>query len=211
MTQESTKNESLTFKRGDDEKNPQLYARGQRFVGAVDKRNKTIVALAELEARLNSGQHVQNRTLQTYLTHAQYTAIQTAWEQQKLIRSGSKHKPQAIKLYEAALNSVQLQDTKAKELYKRGHAEGAAATEELCKAQMQALIVDIEAEVTNDPTLSQWLDRTIPAASSALTIEQMPRSITSNSKSSRVVRKSKADVKLEAVQAAISALIQDED
>ena len=206
---DKTKKHPLTFKRKDDETNAQYYARGQQWVGAVDKRNRRYIALAELEILLRNGKHVQNRTLQTHLTQAQYAAMQAAWEQQQLIRSGSKQKPHVIKYYEAELNRVQLQDTKAKDLHKRGHADGAAAIEELCRAQLLDLRNKFNAAVTADPTLQQWLDRPIPAANNTLSTDDMPRSITSNSKSSKVVRKSKADIKLEAVQAAMRELWQD--
>jgi len=206
-----TKNSKLEFKRKDNETNAQLYKRGQQFVGAVQQKQRRYIALAELETQLRNGKHVQNRTLQTHLTQAQYTAIQAAWTQQQLIRSGSKQKPDAIKRYEAELNRAQLQDIKAKDLYKRGHADGAAAIQELCTIQIQTLIAEIEAAIIDDPTLSQWLDRPIPTADSTLAVDQMPRAITSSSKSCRVVRKSKADIKLEAVQAAMRELVQDKD
>ena len=74
---------------------------------------------------------------------------------------------------------------------------------------MQDLLSDISAAVTADPTLLQWLDRPIPAANNTLSTDDLPRSITSNSKSSKVVRKSKADIKLEALHAAIRELEQD--
>ena len=201
----------LAFKPKDYETKTQFYKRGQQFVGAVQRQQRRYIALAELELQLRDSKHVQNRTLQTHLTQDQYTAMQAAWTQQQLIRSGSKHKPDAIKLYEAGLNSAQLQNVKAKELHKQGHADGASAMQDLCKTQMQSLLTQIQAAITNDPTLSQWLDRQIPAANSSLTVDQMPRSITSNSKSCLIVRKSKADIKLEAVQAAMRELQQDKD
>ena len=207
----TTKNSKLQFKRKDDETNAQLYARGQQFVGAVQQRQRRYIALAELEIQLRNGKHVQNRTLQTHLTPAQYAEYEAAQAQQKLIRSSSKQKPDALKRYEAELNRAQLQDIKAKELHKQGYADGAAAVADICTTQIQTLVVEIEAAITNDPTLSQWLDRPIPTADSTLTVDQMPRAITSSSKSCRVVRKSKADIKLEAVQAAIRELQQDKD
>jgi hypothetical protein len=212
MTDENdgkTKKHPLTFKRKDDETNAQLYARGQQFVGAIDERNKRYIALAELRGRLRRGKHVQNRALQTHLTPAQYAAYEAAQAQQKMIRSGSKQKPHLIKHYETELNRVQLQDTKAKELHKRGHAEGAAAIEELCRTQLVDLRNKFNAAVLFDPTLQQWLDRPIPANDSALSIAAMPRSITSSSKSSLVQRKSPAQIKLEAVSAAMQELEQD--
>ena len=206
---DKTKKHPLTFKRKDIETNAQLYARGQQWVGAVQQRQRRYIALTDVLTQLQSGKHVQDRTLQAHLTQAQYAAMQAAWEQQQLIRSVSSKKPTAIKDYEAELNRVQLQDIKAKDLAQRGHKAGAAAIEELCRTQMQDLLADITAAVTADPTLQQWLDRPIPAANNTLSTDDLPRSITSNSKSSKVVRKSKADIKLEALHAAIRELEQD--
>jgi hypothetical protein len=207
---QKAKKHLLTFKRKDHETNTRLYARGQQWVGAVQRRQRRYIALAELGILLRSGKHVQNRTLQTNLTEAQYTAMQAAWEQQQLIRSSSSNKPTAIKEYEAKLNRIQLQDTKAKDLVLRGHAAGAAAIEERCRTQMQDLLESISAAVTADPQLQKWLDRPIPANTGIISVVDLPRSITSSSKSSVVVRKSKADIKLEAVQAAIQELEEEE-
>lgn len=204
------KKHSLTFKRADDETNAQLYARGQQWVGAVQYRQRRYIALAELDIALRSGKHVQNRTLQTHLTEVQYAAMQAAWEQQQLIRSSSHKKPTAIKHYEAELNRVQLQDTKAKDLRKRGHTDGAAAIEELCRTQTQALVAQLITAITADPELQQWLDRPIPADIGIVSVVDLPRAITSNSKSSAIVRKSKSAIKLEAVQAAMQELEQEE-
>lgn len=203
------KKRPLTFKRKDDETNPQLYARGQQWIGTVQNRQRRYIALSELGIALRSGKHVQNRTLQIHLTEAQYAAMQAAWEQQKLMRSNSSKKPIAIKDYEAELNRVQLQDIKAKDLALRGHAQGSAAIEELCRTQMQTLLTNISVAVAADPDLAHWLDRPIPAHTSTLSVEDLPRSITSSSKSSLVVRKSKSDIKLAAVQAAMQELEQD--
>ena len=200
------KKHPLTFKRKHNETNAQLYARGKKWVGAEHKRQRRYLALADLSILLRSGKHVQNRTLQTHLTEAQYAAMQAAWEQQQRIRSYSSKKPTAIKDYEAELNRVQLQDIKAKDLALRGHAQGAAVIEELCRTQMQALLTSISTAAATDPELQQWIDRTIPADASTLNIEDMPRAITSSSKSSLVVRKSKSDIKLEAVLAAMQEL-----
>ena len=71
----TTKNSTLEFKRKDDETNAQLYARGQQFVGAVQQKQQRYIALAELETQLRNGKHVQNRTLQTHLTQAQYSVL----------------------------------------------------------------------------------------------------------------------------------------
>lgn len=206
---DSKKKHPLTFNRKDDETSAQYYARAQQWVGAVQQRQRRYIALTELEILLRKGKHVQNRTLQTHLTPAQYAAMLAAWEQQQLIRSGSSKKPHVIKYYEAELNRVQLQDIKAKDLHKRGHAEGAAAIEELCRAQLVDLRNKFSAVISADPTLQQWLDRPIPAVNNTLSTDDMPRSITSSSKNSKIVRKSKADIKLEAVQSAMRELEQD--
>ncbi|MBE1290098.1 MAG: hypothetical protein GJ679_08850 [Rhodobacteraceae bacterium] len=196
----------IDFKRMDDETNAQLYARGQRWVGAVDKRNKRYVALAELLEKLNHGKHIQNRTLQTHLTKEQFAAMEAAWAQQMLIRSGSKQKPAVIKQYETLLNRVQLQDVKAKELLKRGHLEGAKQLDDQVAAKLTALLNFIREAVSEDDTMEAWLDRPLPASAAVVSLDAMPRCITSTSKSSLVVRKTKTDIKWEAIQAAMREL-----
>lgn len=203
---ENRQKHPIDFKRMDDETNAQLYARGQRWVGAVDKRNKRCVVLAGLLEKLNDGKHIQNRTLQTHLTKEQFAAMEAAWAQQMLIRSGSKQKPAVIKQYEALMNRIQLQDVKAKELLKRGHLEGAEQIREQCKTEIAALLNFIREAVTEDDAIEAWLDRPLPASAPTVIIDAMPRSITSTSKSSVVVRKTKTDIKWEAIQAAMREL-----
>lgn len=203
---ENVQKHPIDFKRMDDETNAQLYARGQRWVGAVDKRNRRYVALAELLEKLSDGKHVQNRTLQTHLTKGQFAAMEAAWAQQMLIRSGSKQKPDAIQQYEAQLSRVQLQDVKAKDLLKRGHLEGAEQIREQCKTELAALLNFIREAVAEDDAIEEWLDRPLSASAPTVTIDAMPRSITSTSKSSVVMRKTKTDIKWEAIQAAMREL-----
>ena len=203
---ENRQKRPIDFKSRDDETNAQLYARGQRWVGAVDKRNKRYVALAELLEKLNDGKHIQNRTLQTHLTKEQFASMEAAWAQQMLIRSGSKQKPAAVKQYEALLSRLQLQDVKAKDLLKRGYLEGAKQVDEQVTAELAALLKYIREAVIEDAAIEAWLDRPLPPSATVVSLDAMPRSITSTSKSSTVIRKTKTDIKRDAIEAAMRDL-----
>ena len=198
---------NLQFNHNQDESNIDLYRRGQQFVGAIQARNRRYIELAELLSNLKQGQHVQNRSLQTHLTSSEYDAMLAEWARQQLIRSGSKHKPEAIKRYEEELNRVQLQHIKAEDLAQRGHDDSAAAMTKLCSSQLTVLLHQLAADLAVDGTLEQWLDRPIPIAQT-LIVHHMPRAITSASKDSQVQRKTKADVKIAAVKSAMWALEQ---
>ncbi|WP_420588006.1 hypothetical protein [Marivita sp.] len=51
------------------------YMRAVKLIGPIDKRNRRIVELAQIEQKLRDGEHVQNRTLQTWLTAEEYAEI----------------------------------------------------------------------------------------------------------------------------------------
>ena len=201
----SKKRLSNWFTRRPGETAVEAYTRGKRWVGERDQRNKRFLALAELRQKLQDGKHVQNRTLQTHLTQEQYEQMLQDWARQQLIRSGSKHKPTAVKSYEGQLKSVQLDYAKAARLQDTGHAEAAVALENQCNTRLQALVAELEAAAEHEPALADWFDRPI-AAQRAVDLSSAPRCITSQSKSNRVTRKTKAQVKLDAVNAAMDEL-----
>lgn len=198
---------NLHFKRKQDESDSDLYKRGEQFIGVIQARNRRYIELAELLSKLKQGKHVQNRSLQTHLTASEYDAMLAEWARQQLIRSGSKHKPEAIQRYEEELNRAQLQHIKAEDLAQRGHDDSAAAMTKLCSSQLTVLLHKLAADLAVDETLARWLDRPIPTEQT-LSVKHMPRAITSSSNDSQVQRKTKADVKIAAVQSAIWALEQ---
>lgn len=182
-----------------------------KLVGPIDKRNRRIVELAEVEQKLLEGKHVQNRTLETWLTADEFAEIDKRWQQQKLIRSGSKLKPDSIKVYEAMLKKTQFYDAKARGEQERGNAAAAKASRNICQTKLSNLLIYLHDNSASDPAFTTWLDRDIPTSTDNLTLQDMPRSITSTGKDVRVQRQSISEVKIAVVQDALRTLFERTD
>ena len=156
--------------------------------------------LATLIQRLESGKAVQARDVELALTKEQHAAMQAEWLKQQQLRKPTK--PQSITAYEKALKSAAMwqgrldaykasqpttyrvfvdREAKQKEMEHK-------ATAELANAKQ--LLRDI-----SQSDMHTWLDREFSAnAISAMTLDNMPRSITSRSSANQV--KSQAKQKL---------------
>ncbi len=187
------------------------YIRNVKLVGPIDKRNRRTVELAQIEQKLRDGEHVQNRTLQTWLTEAEYAEIDEAWQQQQRMRSGSKSKPNSIKDYEAMLKRAQFYDGKAAGEEARGHVAAANRSYLACQNELSAAVIYLQERSKSDPAFITWLDRSIPADIKNVQLSDMPRSITSTGKDVRVQRLSKSEVKTAVVQAALQRLVNGTD
>ena len=172
-----------------------------------DKRNRRLIELAEIEEKLRGGRHVQNRTLQTWLTAEEYAQLDEMWEEQKRIRSGSKLKPEAVKHYERQLKRAQFYDSKAQGERERHQLGAAAVSQVACDALLKTMLHELHDKILTDNTIESWLDRTVPHSVDAVDLSAMPRSITSNSPAVRVKRLSKADIKIAVVSQAIQRLM----
>lgn len=182
-----------------------------KLVGAVDKRNRRIVELGQIEQKLREGKHVQNRTLETWLTADEFAEIDKRWQQQKLIRSGSELKLDSVKAYEAMLKKAQFFDAKARGEAERGHEQAAQSSRHACQTILSNMLVYLNDHSANDPTFVTWLDRPIPANTDDLTLTDMPRSITSTGKGVRVQRQNISQVKIAVVQDALRSLFDRTD
>ncbi len=201
---ESGGKHKLHFPRIEGESAVERYKRVRRWTGILDKMNRRFVALALLRERIEEGKHVQNRALQNNLTKAEYQALQAEQERQRRMRAG-KNKPDAIKHYEAALNRITLQAVKAKDLAHSGHDAGASEVARLCSSQIWDLLTQLRSAVAKDPALQHWLDRPVPQQHT-VTVEQLPRAITSGSQHCVAQRKSSKEVKLDAIKQAMHSL-----
>lgn len=187
------------------------YLTNVKLVGPIDKRNRRIVELAQIEEKLRDGKHVQNRTLETWLTADEFADIDKRWQQQKLIRSGSKLKPDSIKAYEAMLKKAQFYDAKARGEEERGNAAAAKTSHDICQTKLSDLLIYLNDNSAIDPAFTTWLDRDIPASTDNLTLQDMPRSITSTGKDVRVQRQSISEVKIAVVRDALRTLFERTD
>jgi len=179
------------------------YMSKVKLVGAVDKRNRRIVELGQIEQKLREGKHVQNRTLETWLTADEFAEIDKRWQQQQLMRSGSKLKPDSVKEYEAMLKKAQFYDAKARGEEERGNAAAAKASRDMSQTKLSELLIYLQNNSANDLVFLTWLDRDIPTSTDNLTLQDMPRSITSTGKDVRVQRQSISEIKIAVVQGAL--------
>lgn len=187
------------------------YLTKVKLVGPIDDRNRRIVELAEIEEKLRDDKHVQNRTLETWLTAEEFAEIDKRWQQQKLIRSGSKLKPDSIKVYEAMLKQAQFYDAKARGEEERGNAAAAKASRDICQTKLSDLLIYLNDNSARDPAFTTWLDRDISASTDNLTLQDMPRSITSTGKDVRVQRQSISEVKIAVINEVLRSLCERTD
>lgn len=203
------KRELKPFVLNGTETRAEIAAKAGRYLGIIDRRNKRTVELAELLELLKSGKHVQNRTLENNLTADEFAEIDRLWQQQIKMRTPSSKKPQALKTYEAWLKRASFFDTKARGEEQRGMYQAAARSKAACIHELQQLYDYTENEITSDPEFATWLDRPLPEDRSSLTVEGMPRSITSLS--TKAKRMTILDCKIAAVDAALERHLKIED
>lgn len=195
------KRELKPFVLNGTETRAEIAAKAGRYLGIIDRRNKRTVELAELLELLKSGKHVQNRTLENNLTADEYAEIDRLWQQQIKLRTPSSKKPQALKTYEAWLKRASFFNTKARGEEQRGLYQAAARSKAACIHELQQLYNYTENEIKSDPEFATWLDRPLPEDRSSLTVEGMPRSITSLS--TKAKRMTILECKIAAVDAAL--------
>lgn len=184
------------------------YLTNARLLTAQDRRNRRLVELAMIDEKLRAGKHVQNRTLETWLTEDEFAEIDARWAQQKRSRASSKDKPDALKEYEARLKRAQFFDGKAQGERKQGKLNAAEVSLAACNDELDALMDFAREQIEEDAAFVDWLDRPLPRSDLTPTLDAMPRSITSSSKDSRVQRKRISDIKREVVTEAIAKLMQ---
>ena len=156
--------------------------------------------LATLIQRLESGKAVQARDVELALTKEQHAAMQAEWLKQQQLRKPSK--PPSITAYEKALKSAAMWQGRL-DAYKASNPTTYRVFVDR-EAKQKEMELKVMAELTNAKQLLRdigeldvhtWLDREFSAnAISAMTLDSMPRSITSRSSANQV--KSQAKQKL---------------
>jgi hypothetical protein len=156
--------------------------------------------LTKLIHRLEAGQAVQARDVDLVLTAAQKAAMEAEWQQQLALRKPAK--PKSVREYEKALKSAamwqgRLDAYKASEPTTYKVFVDRAAKQKEMELKVMAELVNAKQLLRDISELdtSTWLDREFSSkAISAMTLDSMPRSITSRSSANQV--KSQAKQKL---------------
>ena len=174
--------------------------------------------LAKLEAiaeKLQRGENVQNRQLQTWLSEDEYALLEYDWQEQLELRNELKDKPSDLKRYEEKLKQATFNYNRAEGYSSKGKHNTAKKfynkSESLCEDALEIL----QEILHYDASLRVWFDRDISfelGGDLSADIVSLPRLVTSRSHEklsadSRLT--SKQSVKLAVVKRAIHNIGRD--
>jgi hypothetical protein len=179
--------------------------------------------LNKLIQRLEGGQTVQARDVDLVLTAGQKTAMEAEWQKQLALRKPVK--PKSVREYEQALKSAamwqgRLEAYKASQptTYKVFVDRAAKQLEHEQKVQCELEHAKSLLKAVSSTEVATWLDRAIKANQiQQMSLEQMPRSITSRSKENQAKHNVKTnmgiktinELKLDALRQALKEVEQE--
>ena len=162
---------------------------------------------------LRRGENVQNRRLATWLTEAEYEVFKSDWESQQQIREELNDKPDELKRYEDKLKQAIFNYNRAEGYSTKGKHSTAKKCFNSSESHCEDALEILQEIVAADASLHMWFDRGLDFGHGSLVDAQLgnlPRVITSRSfdrqtSDNRLL--SKREVKIAAVERAISALL----
>jgi hypothetical protein len=178
----------------------------------MDKQSeKKRAKLTELKRKLSEGLHVQNRQLKTILGDDAFKEMERDWESQKSIRDELSSPPEEITEYKKRLHKVNLLYSRAENYSRKKRTAAAEDMYHTSDVAAEALIEFLHEFLQTDQSLELWFDRLPDENNRGLTPESLPQVITSRSRYNQGggyanIKKSKREVKIDAVERAIYAL-----
>jgi len=177
----------------------------------MDKQSeKKRAKLNELKRKLESGQDIQRRQLITWLGDDAVKQMDGLWTEQLSLRDQLATPPEQIQEYKRRLKNVNLLYSRAEKYshQKRSSAEGMYHQSEDLG---QKLIEYMHEILQTDQSLQIWFDRMPDDNDCGLTPASLPQVINSRSRNNQGggyddIKKSKREVKIDAIEQAISAL-----
>jgi hypothetical protein len=150
----------------------------------VTNADKREAKLRELLAKLEAGQHVQNRDLVTWLGADWVGAISGAWAQQQELRQTFSEKPDAIVEYEELFRAARMLENRANVNKANGKSPKQLALHQKAEVAYERILERLQELLDSDPSLAEWFDRVpdfTPGNSPSLCAEAMPQVRTSRS------------------------------
>jgi tetratricopeptide (TPR) repeat protein len=174
------------------------------------KAERREAKLREFLAKLEAGQHVQNRDLETWLGADYAGVIDGAWEAQLDLRKEFLEKPDAIIEYEERFRAARLLENRGEGYSTRGNHKQAQVFHAKALAAYERLLERYQEITAADYSLHGWFDRMADfnlGNSPSLSAETMPqvrtsRSLNNMNNGSSMVE-SKRDVKIGVIRAAL--------
>jgi hypothetical protein len=167
--------------------------------------------LTELKRKLSEGQHIQNRQLKTRLGDDAFKQMEDDWKSQQSIRDELSSPPEKIIEYKKRLHKVNLLYSHAENYSRRKRTDAAEDMYHQSEVLAEELIEFLHEFLQTDQSLQMWFDRLPDENNRGLTPKSLPQVITSRSRFNQgggylVIKKSKQEVKIDAVERAITAL-----
>lgn len=182
-------------------------SRTKSAVRSMDERR--IEKLQGIKSKLEQGQHVQNRDLQTWLPKEAYESIAELWEYEKERRSAMYgEKPSEVKEYEERLAKAIFTFNKSEYYSNKGKHATARKLSDKSESEFERAIALLDESYGLNPTIRSWFDRDINVADCTLDPDGVPRVITSRSlvRQKGISTQTIADVKLGVVRRALQDL-----
>jgi tetratricopeptide (TPR) repeat protein len=176
----------------------------------VAKAQKREAKLRGFLAKLEAGQNVQNRDLETWLGAEYAGAIDGAWDVQLDLRKEFLEKPDAIVEYENLFRAARLLENRGEGYSTRGKHKQAQIFHAKAQAAYDRLLERYQEITAADLSLHSWFDRIADfrlGNAPNLSAIEMPKVRTSRSldnrvKSSSIVER-KRDVKIRVLRSAL--------
>jgi len=181
----------------------------------ISEEAKRLTKLEAIADKLTSGENVQNRQLQTWLSAEEYEQLEYEWQEQLELREELKDKPNELKRYEEKLREATFNYNRAEGYSSKGKHPTAKKFYNKSKSLCEDALEILQEILHSDSSLRVWFDRDISFevdGDLSADIGSLPRLVTSRSHEklsddSRLT--SKQNVKLAVVERAIHNIGRD--
>ena len=189
-----------------------IRAKKARLRHLDQAQRKRLAKLQILRLKLLTGETVQNRDLETWLSAEEFEAMQRSWHQVQHHHDLQLDKPEEIHVYEEMLKRADFFSNRADGYSAKGRKDTAKKMRHEADSAYEAALEYITEQCSMDPSLNSWLDRDVdldPESNLSLSPAGMPRVRTSRGNNNQAVVKkiSIRDNKLSAVESAIFDLM----
>jgi uncharacterized protein YwqG len=176
-----------------------------------NQSEKKRAKLKGLKRNLESDLHVQNHQLKRWLSDGGFKEMEDDWKSQQSLRVDLSSPPEEITEYKKRLQKVELFYYRAENYSQQKRTATAEDMYHKSKVLAEQLIEFLHGFLQTDQSLQMWFDRLPDENNRGLTPESLPQVITSRSRFNQGggfsrFKKSKQEVKIDAVERAITAL-----
>jgi uncharacterized protein YwqG len=176
-----------------------------------NQSEKKRAKLKGLKRNLESDLHVQNHQLKRWLSDGEFKEMEDDWKSQQSLRVDLSSPPEEITEYKKRLQKVELFYYRAENYSQQKRTATAEDMYHKSKVLAEQLIEFLHGFLQTDQSLQMWFDRLPDENNRGLTPESLPQVITSRSRFNQGggfsrFKKSKQEVKIDAVERAITAL-----